>query len=378
MKKIPFLSLSTFLFLIFSPTTHAQFSDVQKDSLNYLYQHHYIDGYSDGTFGPKKEINRAELVTLLLRAEGVSLTPAQNCFPDVQVGVWYHDYVCTAKELGYVQGYQGGLFEPEKTVNHAEAAKMIVNILQVPAPTYAAKYEDEKHAFSDVPKGTWFHPFVDALDEKYYVDWTKLFQPALPMNREEVAEILFRTFLSEKLYEPLEVQMVFENRPSDPEKITEIESLDLAARDFFSAIKIIETLTLNQLIEEQEEVIASYEAAKKIYLESLDKEDWNYKVMMEDGPYTYGVLNFFDPEREMQTHWRDSYQTWAVLKFDTVSKKLLAYDFFTRWVDRPSPIPNMLSVQDDKVTLQLGQGGPDPAYKRKEGPELLFQLKDFR
>ena len=374
MKSLRLLT-AALVFAAQIPATLAQFSDIQKESLDYLYKHHYVDGYSDGTFGPAKEINRAEFVTLLLRAENVPLTKTQNCFPDVKAGVWYHDYVCTAKELGHVKGYDDGLFHPEQMINKAEAAKMIVNILAIPQES-----DDEKHVFSDVPSGTWFHPFVNALDEKYYVDWTTKFNPALPMTREAVAEILFRNLLSQKLYEPLFAQTIFAVRPSDPKQISEQESLGIAARDFFRAANIIEGLTLEALQAEQNKVQETYEQKKVIYtLPGTDYEKWNYKVMLEEGGFTYGVLGFYDPDQELQTNWRDYYASWAVLKFETKTGKLLAYDFFTRYVDHGYyPVPNIVSVNGDRLTLQVGQSGSDPAIMTKEGEELIFDLKDFR
>jgi hypothetical protein len=47
------------------------------------------------------------------------------CFPDVS-RQWFATYVCAAKRLAWVAGYNDGHFRPEATVNRAEAIKMII------------------------------------------------------------------------------------------------------------------------------------------------------------------------------------------------------------------------------------------------------------
>jgi len=380
MKKISRVLLAVAVFVLSSAqsvsahTIASHFTDIQKDSLDYMYKQHVIDGYPDGTFRPLDNINRAELVKLLM--SGANIAPdltLRNCFWDVGIADWYVGWVCTAKEKGWIEGYPDGSFKPDNPVNKAEAAKIINGVLNVQV------FDKVAHSFSDVPVKAWFFQYVNNLADLYYVDWNKSFLPAASINRGDVAEIVFRDILAKKLYEPLAAQGSFEQQ-TPPVKISEAESLALTARDFFRSIKMIEAMTFDQLTAAQDAVDAAYAQAKVQYttFSSQELEDWNYKVMMEDGKYTYGVLDFYPPGREIPMVWRYSYDSYAILKFETASKKLVAYDFFTRDVDRPSLVPNIVSVKNDVVEVALGTQWPDPASLTKNGDRISFTLRDFR
>ena len=362
-----------FVAVTFAQPVFASFSDINKDSISYMYSQQVIDGYADGTFRPLNNINRAELIKLLMSGADLPADAAlNNCFKDVTGDAWYVSWVCTAKQKGWVGGYSDGTFQPEKFVNKAEAAKIISGVL---AP---AVNEVVLHRFNDVGEKSWFFPYVNSLSGNYYINWDRNFLPAALINRGEVAEIVFRDILAKKLYEPLMAQGVLKQElPSV--KISEAESLALAARDFFRVEKIIGAATYDQLVAAQGVVDAAYQRAQKTYTGNYpDAEQWNYKLMLEDGANTYGVLSVEDSGREMPMVWRSAACTWAVVKFDTASKKLLAFDFFTRWVDRPSLVPNIVSVNNDVVELAIGSAGPDPALMYKHGDKVTFMLRNFR
>ena len=63
---------------------------------------------------------------------GYSPSEAQykNCFPDVGTE-WYARYVCFAKEMGWVEGYSDNTFKPANDVNKAEALKMLLEVFDV-------------------------------------------------------------------------------------------------------------------------------------------------------------------------------------------------------------------------------------------------------
>ncbi len=90
-----------------------------------------FSGYPDGTFHADWDINRAELLKILI--EGQDLTPDsniyKNCFPDV-ASEWYAPYVCFAKSEGWINGYPDGTFKPGNTVNKVEALKILFNVYQ--------------------------------------------------------------------------------------------------------------------------------------------------------------------------------------------------------------------------------------------------------
>ncbi len=131
----------------------AIFSDIQdspyKTSIEYLYNHGVVEGYSDGTFRPEAKINRAEIMKIILEASlDEDLGFGRQCFKDVG-NDWFAKYVCYAKEKKIVEGYPDGYFRPAQLVNTAEALKMGIESFPVqlgsaPDPWYQ-KYIDFSH-----------------------------------------------------------------------------------------------------------------------------------------------------------------------------------------------------------------------------------------
>lgn len=143
MNTIVKLFASLFLtFFLFQTTSFASnvFTDVNEDdfaypAIQYLLDDGIIEGYEDGSFKPDAKINRAEFLKIVLedakkygKIEG-EITGV-NCFPDVK-DQWFAPYVCSAKELGIINGYPDGKFYPEKEISFVEASKIIVNALKL-------------------------------------------------------------------------------------------------------------------------------------------------------------------------------------------------------------------------------------------------------
>ncbi|MBP7670887.1 S-layer homology domain-containing protein [Candidatus Gracilibacteria bacterium] len=92
----------------------------------------FVTGYSDGTFKPNSEINRAEFAALLgrvARKYGLSGEAKAMNFPDVKAGAWYYEDVRLAYELGWMTGDDAGTFRPAGLLTEAEAAVVVKRIL---------------------------------------------------------------------------------------------------------------------------------------------------------------------------------------------------------------------------------------------------------
>src|SRR3989338_8827261 len=127
MKKflIP-LTISTLILFGLPVLAHEDahtFSDVGDTHLNmpaieYLVSIGTLQGYEDGTFKPDNTVNRAEIMKILVKGQGIDPDPAtfNHCFPDVN-DEWFAVSVCYAKAQGWVSGYPDGNFKPANTVN---------------------------------------------------------------------------------------------------------------------------------------------------------------------------------------------------------------------------------------------------------------------
>jgi len=83
-----------------------------------------ITGYPDGTFQPDKYINRAEFATMLVKA--LKLDPkTEPLFPDTQ-GHWAQSYISTGAANGIIKGYDAAHFGPEDLITREQMAAMVV------------------------------------------------------------------------------------------------------------------------------------------------------------------------------------------------------------------------------------------------------------
>jgi uncharacterized protein YkwD len=164
------------------PTTFA-YSDVESgseyyDSVSYLSDKDVVEGYGGDEFKPENKINRAEFIKILIEAAFDDIPPAtEECFTDVSTELWYAPYVCYAKQQNIVGGYEDGTFLPEKNINFAEAAKIIVRSLSI---------ESSEPAGSE-----WYSEFTEALLNKNYVPRTINYYVE-EIIRGEMAEIVYR------------------------------------------------------------------------------------------------------------------------------------------------------------------------------------------
>ena len=128
------------------------------DAITYLHSQGMINGYSDNTFNADNAISRVESVKLLLDASKKTIQKSSKntqIFSDIPSGKWFSNYVYTAKKIGVINfdGEAGtGNFNPTRTVNRAEAIKMILEINNV---NVRSAYSNEQ----------WFYPYFEKAND---------------------------------------------------------------------------------------------------------------------------------------------------------------------------------------------------------------------
>jgi hypothetical protein len=159
--------------------------DVYYDSVMYLSGKGVVTGYPDGTFGYASTINRAELLTIIVKSVPADEQPDnvqwlaysnESCFADVTAGQWYTQYVCFAKDKGWVGGYPDSTFKPSQPVNFVEALKISMS----------------SHNISfDNGTSPWYKGLVDSASEKNLIPLTiTSFDQKIP--RGEMADLIAR------------------------------------------------------------------------------------------------------------------------------------------------------------------------------------------
>ena len=82
-------------------------------------------GVSERRFEPQSFITRAQLVTVLWRANGKPVAEAQPQFSDITAGHWAYDAIAWGSENGVIMGYQDGSFRPTAPVTRAQFVTML-------------------------------------------------------------------------------------------------------------------------------------------------------------------------------------------------------------------------------------------------------------
>ena len=124
----------------------------------------YVVGYTDGTFGPDRDMARSEAATifarLLAQRNGERITaPTKTTFPDVPVNAWYAGYVSYLARYGIAVGYTDGLFHGDEPITRAEFTAMAVRFFDTYGDGDPAIME-EYSGFWDVSPGHWAAGYI--------------------------------------------------------------------------------------------------------------------------------------------------------------------------------------------------------------------------
>ena len=201
-KKIGKIALLTGMTLayctIYIPSAFAFFYDTETSfyrySIDELRKEEVIHGYQDGSFQPRKEVNRAEMMKIILRAKGF-IPEGQDgrCFHDVSPSTWYAQYVCEGYRKGIIQGYGDGIFGPERTINWAEALKIALRAFDVPVEATVTH--------------PWYQMYINAAQENNILS-KHSYIPAGKVTRERMANLIYRA----KLYATTEKKLSWKSK----------------------------------------------------------------------------------------------------------------------------------------------------------------------
>ncbi len=109
-----------------------------EDAVNTLYANGIVMGNPDGTFRAGRQISRAEIAAMLVRAVSdepdTDETEAQaadeeSVFPDVSTGYWAYPSIQKASEMGLITGFPDGSFAPEQGAKRDEVMVMLYRYL---------------------------------------------------------------------------------------------------------------------------------------------------------------------------------------------------------------------------------------------------------
>lgn len=193
MKNISrILSILVAISMLFGTVTYAaEFSDVTTENAYYepikiLSALSIINGYEDGTFGPDRDVTRAEFATMLMRAMAIaglgSPDPAGTPFTDLGDASWAIGDIRTAYDLGIINGMTETTFEPNSKVTYEQALKMIV---------CALNYGEQATSIQTMaPNMPWYYGYLQTARNIGLVDGVTIVETQ-PAKRKEIAQMIY-------------------------------------------------------------------------------------------------------------------------------------------------------------------------------------------
>ena len=114
-----------------------------------------INGYPDGTFKPDAPITRAEFVTMAMNFAKADKGTACS-FADVPENMWYYGAIAGATENGWISGYPDGTFGPARNITRAEVTSVINRMENRAADMmFIVENLNDLRTFSDLPFQHW-------------------------------------------------------------------------------------------------------------------------------------------------------------------------------------------------------------------------------
>lgn len=90
-----------------------------------------VNGVEEKLFEPDREINRAEFAAVMIRALGIIKEGSATSFADVGESEWYAEYVQTAQKWGLVEGYDDAQFGPLDSITREQAMTVVARAMKI-------------------------------------------------------------------------------------------------------------------------------------------------------------------------------------------------------------------------------------------------------
>ncbi|WP_240414707.1 S-layer homology domain-containing protein [Paenibacillus periandrae] len=113
--------------------SNKSFADVashwSKADVELLANKLVVEGSTDTTFEPERNITRAEFAALAVRSLGLTSAAPASTFKDVKSDAWYASAVATATYAGIINGYEDNTFRPDAQITREELAAIVIRAM---------------------------------------------------------------------------------------------------------------------------------------------------------------------------------------------------------------------------------------------------------
>lgn len=176
------------IYRVVEPFSDVPATEWYADAVDWAVANDITNGTGDG-FQPKRDLTRAEIVTMIWRSQGEPQpTSTENPFEDVVTDSWYDiNAILWAYENGIATGTDKG-FEPTKTCTRAEIVTMLYRLAGEPEV-------ETDVTFSDVAEDAWYVEEVTWAVDAGVTNGTNggtTFEPGTVCTRAQAVTFLFR------------------------------------------------------------------------------------------------------------------------------------------------------------------------------------------
>ncbi|RUT27889.1 bifunctional 2',3'-cyclic-nucleotide 2'-phosphodiesterase/3'-nucleotidase [Paenibacillus zeisoli] len=151
---------------------------------------HIVNGVTDTSFAPEKEITRAEFAAMLVRQLNLKAAkPVQ--LEDVSQGSWYADAIAAAYSNGLVNGISQTEFGPDKKITREEMSVMMVKAYNF---TTGKNIGSGSVSFKDSENiSTWAQDYVGTAVKEGLLKGrsTDIFAPKKQATRAEASQVMY-------------------------------------------------------------------------------------------------------------------------------------------------------------------------------------------
>ncbi|MFH5186593.1 S-layer homology domain-containing protein [Paenibacillus sp. TAB 01] len=164
-----------------------------------------VQGVTEDTFAPEREITRAEFTAILLRALGLheERDGSQAAFTDIGEHDWFGHDVSAAASYGLIGGYTNGTFRPNDTITRVEAMVMLSRASALAKLNPADPDEADKllETFEDQGSvGDWARQAVaNAVKQGIVQGSGRHLEPTQPITRAQTAVMVRRMLVQAQL-----------------------------------------------------------------------------------------------------------------------------------------------------------------------------------
>ena len=151
-----------------------------------------MKGTGDGLFSPKGTLTRAELVTILYRAEGSPEVEFKGIFTDVVDNRWFSDAIEWAAANDVVNGVGDGKFDPNGIITREQIATMLYRYAGKPAAKGDLEAFPDKDSVRNYAKDAMIWATSKKIITGASKDGVAYLAPQADATREQIASIVMR------------------------------------------------------------------------------------------------------------------------------------------------------------------------------------------